>query len=103
MSYYNIKTDEKLDKEGAARLLRQGGIVTNEPEEVRGNGHYSCWNLKGVEKRCEVAKFAPPNTFNPSWKVVYQGPDPWFAKEVGIITPGVVAQIKEEEEEERWG
>lgn len=102
MSYFNLKTNEQLTKDGAARLLRAGGIVTNECEETRETEYYSCWNLKGDAKRCERADFAPPSIFDPSWKVRYQGPDPWFAKGLGVITPGVVAQIKEHDDEERW-
>lgn len=93
MNYYEVASNKKITPEMAARVLRAGGTVTDKAAEEREVHHYSCWDLVGEEKRCERTDFAPLSPFDPQWKVIFQGDDPWFAKNIGVITKGVAAQL----------
>ena len=95
MNYYTdyTKKQKLTSKEEVARHLRRGGIVVTQSP---GTTRYDAYSLEGASKRCTKASFREGTMKD---EVIYQGDDPWFAVDHGVVTPGVTAQIKELEED----
>lgn len=93
--YYALETGEVMnDNEMVACHLRQGGVVVEDNEFS-----YSHWMLESPSLKCIRADYVKKQGREMCDQTRFMGDDPWFARGVGVITPGISDQMKEVERE----